>query len=1365
MSGFGEAVRAAREARGWTQQELAVLAEVSQRTVSSWERGGFEPRDATKRAVATVLHLPPDVVPQEPGRREPSGSALLAELPFENLAPDEFEDFAVTLVKALYPDTVAYRQGKSGHTQYGFDVVVERDGKVVVGVQCKRVQEFGPKEVKTAVAAATMKVGTAMIFLSRSASPDARATLREHRGWQLWDKNKLSHAVHELPLDRSVPLVDRYFPLLRERFLGVALPGPWLKPDRYFNPTGRSEHSRHHWSLVGRDRVLEDLVQFAAGPAGRVGVLVGRGGTGKSKMLYELCQHLPGYEISVRFLERDPVIDHRAFEQLPAGQLLVVLDDAHDENAPIGKVVTGVLNANPDARVLLALRPDGEFPSRRQLRQAGLDPHDPQLTVRWELPDLPLADAEALAREVLGPQHAHAAPRLAVAVRDCPFLLVTGANMVRKGTVELRRFEGDDHLRREVIESLADTISSGTTDQPEVRIEVLNAVAALQPLRTADGDFRATLEKLTGCAFDQVVPHLSAWEDAGILLRRGQTYRVVPDLLGDALLARAAQARETGAPTAYLDRVRQATGGLALANLMVNASRIDWQEPTARRGRLVASLWEGVAAEFQAGDAAARVAVLSVLTKVAFYQPRPTLTLLQWALEHPAEPAQTQTAVGLSYTQTDQEVRNAAAPVLRTAAYDPEFLPEAAGLLWELARADTRPPNQHPTHPLRLLAELAEFDRRGVTIYQQSLPGIVERWLRRPRLDADVYDPLTVLHPLLATEAQEQTWSATALTFHPFLINPDHPAVVELRCAVLNLAFEQLASTDLRRAAAAVETIGAALTGPLGGWGLQVTDQEREPWTKHFTGTIARLRDAVRAHPPAPAVCVALRAQLQWHVEHAASHIHQEACDVLTALPRQPEHELARALHGGPTDPPVDPTVTLAYHDRQRANEQFVVDHVAAVSDLPEAEPASLIEQLLDDLHRALGDDGTRARPFLTAAVTARPGLGEALCTRVRDAPASRLASVISPVVSALAQADDPRAIHLAHQLLATGDTDLVRQLAHGFGLQRFRTDLLDGESALLHALIEHPDDIVVTAALGAVRFLAAQHPDLAVELLTGVPTDRKGIVLAEFTMAFGPHGALSWTDLAQRHKDEFLDALRTTTSIDSYEIAQFLAMLSRDDPHSAIDLLTARVEHVEGGTNPRTYRALPFSWPVPLQFRDCDDFPDLLRRAREWLAAAPGSPWRHYLGAKLFSSIAGPFDAQTRQVIEEYLDQPDSARMKTVATMLRGAPSALVWDTEFVRNCLHTADACSEESLNAVQSALYSALITGGRFTGGRWAAIGQPSPQDIEQRDTAARLAALAVRGSVEEQFYRALSQSAEKWIDRSMSELDPPVDSREW
>ena len=66
---------------------------------------------------------------------------------------------------------------------------------------------------------------------------------------------------------------------------------------------------------------------------------------------------------------------------------------------------------------------------------------------------------------------------------------------------------------------------------------------------------------------------------------------------------------------------------------------------------------------------------------------------------------------------------------------------------------------------------------------------------------------------------------------------------------------------------------------------------------------------------------------------------------------------------------------------------------------------------------------------------------------------------------------------------------------------------------------------------------------------------------------------------------------------------------------------------------------------------RERDDFPDLLRQVREWIAGGPDSIWRRYLGSELFATVAGIFDTQTRQVIEEYLSEPDEIKMNTVST------------------------------------------------------------------------------------------------------------------
>lgn len=68
---------------------------------------------------------------------------------------------------------------------------------------------------------------------------------------------------------------------------------------------------------------------------------------------------------------------------------------------------------------------------------------------------------------------------------------------------------------------------------------------------------------------------------------------------------------------------------------------------------------------------------------------------------------------------------------------------------------------------------------------------------------------------------------------------------------------------------------------------------------------------------------------------------------------------------------------------------------------------------------------------------------------------------------------------------MGSGNTELTREVAHAFGIQRGRGDLLDGEGDLLRELAAHEDNVARRAVLGAVHAIAAQHKDLAVELLT----------------------------------------------------------------------------------------------------------------------------------------------------------------------------------------------------------------------------------------------------------------------------------------
>ncbi|WP_158713986.1 ATP-binding protein [Kitasatospora aureofaciens] len=1141
--------------------------------------------------------------------------------------------------------------------------------------------------------------------------------------------------------------------IINNSYLGITRPDIWLEADEYLHRMHRGAIYTHRWQLVGRAAIMDSLLSFAQDGQGGVSLLTGRGGVGKTKILTSLCEALSDAKapVAVHLLDQSSDIGLEAFGELPrTGRLLVIIDDAHNQTLPLGKIIAGVWGANGSANILLSLRPYGVAHVRRELARAGM--HASEAT-EVEIGDLDFEDATALACEVLDEASRGYAARLAAAARDCPLLIVTGAALINNGSLDPQGFEGNEQLHTELTDRLADALTTDSTSEV-VRQDLLCALAAFQPVRLAEPDARTSLEAITGLPFDLITSHLSALEESGVLLRHGDAVRVVPDLLGDALLVRAARHRSSGLPTGYLVRAMKAARGSALHHLLINAGRVDWQEHPAGAGKLIEPLWAQLTTEFQATDAYGRIALLKILAKVSFFQPRRALDLASWTMDNPCEPVTTDIGFGMMHTYTDTDVRHGLPSVLLAIAYHPNFLPKAAGLLWELGGDDLRSTNQHPEHPLRILAEFAAFTRLGSTDYQRILLAQVERWLARATDQPTPHAPLAVLSPLLATEGHDEQWTpdALTLTFRPYVLLPT-PEVLELRGTVLDLAFTELGHSQLARASAAASLIGAALTLPRGGFGLNVTAEMWEPWILHFVSILARLHRYVVEQTLAPAVLVAIRSELQWLAQYGPEDLLRSANSVLAAIPKDPDNELARALHGGPTDP----TASSGLPDWHGAQQALFSRVATALTPWSDERIAIRIEALLGEEQSVFGEDTGRARPFAWELVTQRPSVGEALCERALSNPAGALVPLISITLIAMARAAGDHAIHWGRLLAASGSVQLAREVAHAFGIQRGRTELLEDEPDLLRELAANEDRIVRAAALGAVRTIAGQHKAFAIELITTSLHDEAS--LSEIALAFSgpPLGSLSWSDLSTGQREAFLTRLTECDSLDSYEIAQFLAQLTLTEPGAVVRLLEARVEVCEK-SRASGYSPLPFSWQVAPSFREHADFSELLRQILEWLAAAPDSVWRQYLGADVFALVAGPYDEPVAHAIDEYLTASDQAKMKVIAIILRKAPRELVWNPDFVRRYLRMADQYGDQTLYAIQSSLHSAVVTGAR-----WGTPGNPYPQDMEQYEKATELADSCAIGSVEEQFYRSFRESVQHSIQLATHDLPP--DNRAW
>jgi transcriptional regulator with XRE-family HTH domain len=1367
---LGDLIRSARLGLGWDQAQFARRVGVGQQTVSRWERGSSTPRRPTILQIADVLGVDAQTLLDAAvaGQRPGSSSVglpvrpLLTELPVDKLPEDVFERFSSDLTEQLYPwPDIVHGYGSRGHKQYGIDIEVCHPEGLPTGIQCKRVKEFGPEELRAAVKALTMDVRECVIYLSRVASPGARKEIALHTGWRLLDAVDLARAVHGLPDLAKIRLVDTYFPGFREAFLGVPRPSPWETVEDFFRPLTGTALFSHKWQLVGRGHELDALAAFVRDSDQRVALVIGQGGIGKSRIVRQVGSDLsqPGPDgAAVLFVAAGTAVQPADLEQLPLGsRLVVVIEDAH-ERPEVAAIIHGVLRRRPDAHVVISVRPYALADLENGLRSIGVYPED---CLQVRLDELAVPDAQSLAAEALGDGGSRwLAEWLGSVSPDCPLIIVVAAELSRRDSLDLTRLQGSTRIRSEIMTAFRDAMTAGAdVGNPDVRREVLNAVAALQPLRLNDDDCRSTVSALTGRPFDQVMPYLSALEAAQVLQRQGISLRVVPDLLGDAVLADACMDAASGVATGYLERAYQAANGTALAHLFVNCCRMDWQvgQSGTSQASLTGLLWEHVRAEFERAGNNERTGLLRLIRKVAAFQPGPALDLCQWALAKPVgNSGRSESEPAARYASCDQDVRYELAPVLENVAFNASYLAEAADLLWQLARTDVRKTNQFPDHPIRVLQRLIGYAPTTPLVYQENLLAVVSAWLDEPDPGGLPYSPFDVLEELLATEAVVQTSDGLSLTIRSYPVAPD--AVRILRRRVMELAFAQLQSSDVRRAVRAAEALGKSLTYPMPVYNRLPDEDEQGRWTPMFVDTITKIGSAASEFRLDPVVVIALREVLLWHYQHSPTETRAASRLVWHALPDSAEYKLALLVHDswgklmGDGD------------NYEHEKQQLMLDEVVSevVDAWPEDELLDRLEHCLAAEQNAFGNHPAHSSPVMWRIAERRPALADELCHRVTRNHDSILRDLIPPVLGRLLEARPADGLARLRELLEADDLAITRNVANTLGWGRGRRALLlDGEYQILRTLMGHEDALVRRYIVFAAQRISPAEPALARELGMLVRFADSSSLADDVAAAFTGPGHIHWNDLSDDEARQFLDQLAECSSINEYHVTLLLAEISGHDPEAAVDLLIRRIENWEQAESPLDFDPLPRIWHQPPRFTSYPQYGDLLRRVLRWLTDDLDSFRRQYAGGEMFSIVAGEYGQETLSVLRAALASGDQRQIRVVGSVLAYAPATLLWDeVDFVSHALSCALQHGDAVFEQVAGGLRAAVNPGMRI-----GAVRVAFEDDITQHDKSAQVLSQLTPGSPAVQFYEVLQKTASDSI-RWKTDVDNLLTSRrEW
>lgn len=1257
----------------------------------------------------------------------------------------------------MHPDGHASRFGGTGEKQYGIDVLV--DGAKTATYQCKRHQQFGPGDVKNAVGAVQLTAPENYLFLSRTtASAAARKEMLNHPSWELWDGEDIGRLIRtQMPRETALRLVDSYFPNWREPFLGIAQPGPWLTAAEFFSPICGDQIYTQEWTLVGRAKELDSVVANIGTPP-HVSLLIGRGGIGKTRLLRSAAEKLANDGHQVRLLQTASSLRPEDFELLPHdGKLVLIVDDAHDRS-DIAELLAGLRRRNPPAALLLAMRPYGDTALAQDLRRVGVRAPDLPAT---QLEDLKLSDAEALAREALGGGPEAFVRRLAVVTLDSPLATVVGGSLIRRNLLDPARLEQSDEIRNEILSGFSGAlVADPSFEDTELRQAVLDVVAALQPVRTADEPFQQTIVKLLGAPFDRVQRHLRSFEDAGVLLRRGMSLRIVPDLLGDVILARAAFDEHSGTSTGFLKRAFDACEGDSAAHLFVNASRVDWQVRQQRDESisLVDGLWEALQADTEKADLWGLLAILKLLRRVAYFQPKRALDLLRWIIRHPTpEVGTTDSALLDLYPPSFAQVLHAMPALLQAIAHNMDWMHEACDLLWQLAQVDDRPTNPNSEHPIRVLRDLAEYDPAKPLAYNIAILDIASRWFE----PGQAVSPFEVLDPLLATEGSSQSYNAYTLTFRPYAINAE--TVEPVRQRVVEMAFDEIRLPDVGRAAAGVRAIESSLHYPRGTFGRVVPEDERNRWTPGMLATIEELGLLLQDPDVDPAIAVAIMRPLHSNAEYGATEEARRAGEeALMKLPDTLPFRLALCLHDGWGQLLRERDMSFEESDALRqARVRAVASDLLRMGD--DRAVVQLLEERLDAESRAFGKDAGHPGPMVAALVEARAPIGHAILERVVAAPECKLTPLLPVVLARLAEQSSSAIVSAAEALLALEAPVISRSVAQAFGWNRgSRSSLVEGELSLLKAFATDADPAIRNCVVWAAQRIAEATPQIGIDLLASVPFRDAPQLSDEIFQALSNQRPMSWRQLSIRQRDAMLDQLVVVDDVSSFWVVSFLSRLSQDDPRCVLRLCQARIEKAETMDYLGQYRPLPYHWDTALRVREHGEFTAVLREIRDWIGAGSDDGWvRREIGAELFRAVAGIFDEPVLAVLSDGLESTSERAVAAVAWILRKAPRALVLgNPDFVVEALDSAARFGDQLEQQMRGALWAAVVTGSRM-----GTPGQPFPEDVEQYERSKDVAAKLPSGSPGSQFYAALSKSAEETIRKQVEADKPYNDRRAW
>lgn len=1109
--------------------------------------------------------------------------------------------------------------------------------------------------------------------------------------------------------------------------------------DEFFRPfRDKTKLFNHLHSLVGRKGILTDLDKFVESDK-RVGILYGRGGIGKSKLLFEFGGDFEDKhpEWKIRFVREGIRLSDEALKQLPAGKCLIIIDDAHRRGDL--KTLLAVGQQQEDRiKVIFSTRPQGTDYLRGTLTMMGYDPEEIE-----ELPEvgsLGIDEMKELAEEILGGANRRLVESLVGVAKDSPLVLVIGGKLVAEGEVAPAMLERHDKFQRVVFDRYQDVFAGQVSDMigKEMCRAILSLLSAISPVRPQEELFQKTASEFLGIDRIKLIDAVSILESSGVLLRRGYSLRITPDVLSDHILHKAC-INEQGEPTGYTSKVFNAFSQTGPDNVLFNLAELDWR--ITKEGKplgLLGEVWQSIWSAFREGTNLQRTEVLKSLEGAAHLQPEKTLEIVEYAIRNPSERKDDEPLLSI-YEFKHQDVLETLPELLRGISYNLNYLPRCADILWRLGRDDARATGSRPEHPMRILIDLAAYDSGKPVAVNRTMTDAVERWLKEPDVHEHLHSPLEVLDPMLAKEGDSARSRGHGVVFRPFAVSFERTK--KAREKIISLLSECLEAESTKVVFHALKSLTKTLNPPHGLLGRAVSEDEVAQWLPEQIKALEAIK-SLRKITQDAIILLQIKKELIWHARrNSQEKIREKAKSIVESIPDSFDMKLCERMKGQ-NDMDLDEEGYEQYNARIAQETRKTAEEL-----IERYKNGGDIFELLDGIIEKFKECSIETWPEFLLSELSRINeeIASEMCKIVISNPSSFLTPYFGSLLPGIIEKNKEAAIDLIRSAVATGAPLLCESVAKSYCWEFLASSIDKEDIEIIRDLLNNTNRSVLSNALESLRRFPKDKLETAVELAMGteISDDEKlaDTLCKIFDDKYGiPFGIMN--------EEKLIGVLNKIAGIkrlssDLHHVDRFLEHSVKVVPEAVIDMLLQRMDLNEK-------RGMDFQ-PLPYTgFRRGLHGIDISPNYREILVKICGraleqkSQDRFWL-PKLFAAISNGLAPKSLEILDDWINSRDPRKIGAVALLIQDAPTGFVLShPEFVSNMLEKSYQASDDSHRRVKSALFHSATTGARS-----GISGQPMPQDERLRDMAEEISRTFPAGSPSHKFYSALSKYAENEI----------------